>query len=200
MSSRVKMSLVALVVFFFILGLSVSELYTKVPLSANTLATSTQLIVPSEQTLLGLPIHLTIPRIHVDASLEYVGLTATGAVDVPTVPANPAWYSLGPRPGQTGSAVIVGHFGWKKGMPAVFDDLSTLRKGDKLYVKNEHGATTTFIVRELRSYSAHDSAVEVFSSSDGKAHLNLITCEGTWNKIEESYSKRLVVFADLEDR
>jgi len=36
------------------------------------------------------------------------------------------------------------------------------------------------------------------ASSDAKAHLNLITCEGVWDKVSKSYSKRLVVFTDRE--
>ena len=38
----------------------------------------------------------------------------------------------------------------------------------------------------------------VFISNDEKLHLNLITCEGIWSKAQQSYSKRLVVFADRE--
>ncbi|PIZ82226.1 MAG: class F sortase, partial [Parcubacteria group bacterium CG_4_10_14_0_2_um_filter_41_6] len=39
---------------------------------------------------------------------------------------------------------------------------------------------------------------EVFNSSDGKAHLNLITCTGVWNKEDNAFSERLVVFTDKE--
>jgi hypothetical protein len=53
-------------------------------------------------------------------------------------------------------------------------------------------------VRELRTYGPDEYASAVFRSSDGKAHLNLITCEGTWNSAQKSFSNRLVVFADKE--
>lgn len=144
-----------------------------------------------------LPIRLSIPRIHVDAAIEIVGITAGGAMDVPKSPDTVAWFGLGPKPGEVGSAVIAGHYGWKNGMPAVFDDLHMLRSGDKIYVKNREGIVTTFVVRELRSY-ADDAVVVtgVFDSADGKAHLNLITCGGIWNKELKSYSQRTIVFAD----
>jgi LPXTG-site transpeptidase (sortase) family protein len=151
-----------------------------------------------EQVRAGSPVRLTIPRIGVDAVLESVGLTAEGAVAVPKGPANAAWFDLGPRPGEVGSAVITGHFGWKDNLPAVFDDLSSLRAGDSLLVEDEKGVVTVFVVRELRTYGEYEDAPDVFSSSDGKAHLNLVTCEGIWNKSSKSYSKRLVVFADKE--
>lgn len=139
---------------------------------------------------------LEIPKIGVDAAIDYVGITSQGELGVPTGPANAGWYDLGPRPGEKGNAVIDGHFGYKNHIPAVFDNLHTLQKGDKLYVKDMKGITATFVVRELRTYGPADYAPAVFRSSDGKAHLNLITCEGTWNQAQKSFSNRLVVFAD----
>ncbi|MDO8594112.1 MAG: class F sortase [bacterium] len=145
-----------------------------------------------------LPVHLKIPAIGVDAALESVALTPEGEVGVPEDPAHAAWFNLGPRPGDIGNAIIDGHFGWKDGKPAVFDKLHTLKQGDKLFVEDEQGIVISFVVRELRPYAENQVSSDVFDSSDGKAHLVLITCEGVWNKIEKSYSGRLVVFADME--
>jgi len=145
-----------------------------------------------------LPVRLKIPGINIDAVLEHVGLTPLGAMDVPKNPADAAWFNLGPRPGVKGSAVISGHYGWKDGIPAVFDNLHKLREGDKIYVEDEKGAVTVFVVRESRKYDQNADASNVFGSSDGKAHLNLITCGGVWNKAQKSYSDRLVVFTDKE--
>lgn len=149
------------------------------------------------QADLGLPARLLIPKIKVNTALESVGLTPDGAMKVPKGLNNAAWYNLGPRPGDIGSAVIDGHYGvWKNGTRGVFNNLLKLRRGDKLYVKNKKGATATFVVRELRTLGDNDDATDVFFSSDGKAHLNLITCEGIWDKVLKSYPKRLVVFTD----
>ena len=142
------------------------------------------------------PKQILIPSIHVDATLESVGLTVRGNVDTPKGPASPAWYSLGPRPGAVGNAVIVGHYGWKNNIPAVFDHISRLQKGDRITVLDESGNKVVFAVQKLRTYGEHDTAYEVFLSSDGKSHLNLITCSGVWNKKSKSYSSRTVVFAD----
>jgi len=148
----------------------------------------------------GLPVRLKIPAIHVDANIERLGLTSDGAMDVTKGPDNVAWYKLGPRPGAIGNAVIAGHFGWSKGVPAVFDNISKLQPGDKLMVENEGGVTATFVVRELRKYNETADAGAVFNTSDGKAHLNLITCAGVWNKAIGRFPERLVVFADLSAR
>jgi len=144
----------------------------------------------------GLPGRLIIPAIGVDSIVEYVGLTSQGEMGVPKGPDVVAWYNRGPRPGEKGSSVVDGHFDWENGGPAVFSNLYKLHKGDKLYIKDEKGATISFVVRESRSYDPQADARGVFFSSDGEAHLNLITCEGAWNKIQKSYSNRLVVFTD----
>jgi LPXTG-site transpeptidase (sortase) family protein len=146
----------------------------------------------------GLPVRLKIPAINVDAAVEYVGLTSLGDLDVPKDPANTGWYSLGPRPGEIGSSVIDGHFGYRDNIPAVFDNLYKLLPGDKLYVEDKKGTAAIFVVRESRSYDPQADASDVFKSKDGLAHLNLITCEGTWNNAQKSFSNRLVVFADKE--
>ncbi len=145
-----------------------------------------------------LPARLKIPAINVDSVVEYVGLDSSGAMDVPESPDNVAWFKLGQRPGENGSAVIAGHYGWENGKAAAFDNLYKLRKGDKIYVEDEKGAIISFVVRESRRYKPEADASAVFESNDGKAHLNLITCEGDWNKDSKSYSERLVVFTDKE--
>lgn len=112
--------------------------------------------------------------------------------------AETAWYKLGPKPGEKGSAVIAGHYGWANGQGAVFNELHTLQPGDKVSVYDKNGPTLTFIVRETRNYRPDDDATEVFRSTGEKARLNLITCGGSWDYHRQTYSDRLVVFSDLE--
>lgn len=154
--------------------------------------------LPEEQANPGLPVRLKIPKINVDAGFEYVGLDPDGAMDVPKERSNAAWFELGQRPGENGSAVIAGHYGRENRRGSVFDDLHKLRKGDKLYVEDEKGEVITFVVSKSRRYDPKADASAVFSSNDGKSHLNLITCEGTWDESANQYSKRLVVFTEKE--
>lgn len=151
-----------------------------------------------EPVSFGLPVYIKIPSIKVDAPVEHVGLTSDGAMDVPKGPNEVAWFNLGSRPGESGSAVIAGHYGWKNNIPAVFDNLHKLRKGDKISTEDEKGVITAFVVREIQTYGKDEAAPDVFGSDDGKVHLNLITCAGVWNKAEKTRSERLVVFADKE--
>ncbi len=150
------------------------------------------------QGVLGLPTRIKIPTIGVDAHLEYVGLTSAGAIDAPKEPANAAWYDLGPRPGENGNAIIDGHYGWKNQIPAVFDSLHKVQIGDKIYIQDKNGNSITFLVKKIKIYGKNDDASSVFNSSDGKSHLNLITCGGIWDALSKSYSNRLVIFGDKE--
>lgn len=196
---RSKISLKRSLIVLGIAGIIFSSIiifFLTLDLSSPTSGQASQ--NPQQADLIRFPIRLRIPKINIDAAVEHVGLTSHGTMDVPKGPADVAWFDLGPRPGEDGNAVIAGHEGWKNGIPAVFDNLYKLQKGDELYVEDEKGAITTFVVREVRMYGENEDASVVFGSSDGKAHLNLITCEGIWNAAQKSYSNRLVVFTDKE--
>lgn len=158
----------------------------------------TDTAVPSmqEPAKIALPIRLKIPSINVDATIEQVGLTPKGAMDVPKDRNNVAWFDPGTHPGQKGSAVMAGHLDWTDGQKAVFENLDTLKKGDLVVVETDNGKSVSFKVRESHIYDREVDTTDIFSSSDG-SHLNLITCVGTWDKSQKSYTKRLVVFTDL---
>ncbi len=145
----------------------------------------------------GLPVRLRIPAINVNADIQHVGVDPTGEMGVPSNTIDVGWFDLGPRPGEKGSAVIAGHFNGEGGETGVFTDLYKLKEGDKLYVEDSNGTSVAFVVRESRIYDP-GYADEVFTLNDN-AHLNLITCDGMWDEVEKSYSKRLVVFADIAD-
>ena len=151
-----------------------------------------------ESIVYGLPVHINIPKINVSSSFEYVGFANDGTMGIPKSDLNVAWFELGVRPGEIGSAVIDGHLDKKNGKPAVFNKLSKLRKGDKIYVTDENNQIITFIVRESKKYDYKADSTNIFVSNDGISHLNLITCGGSWSKVSKIYSKRLIVFADKE--
>ena len=153
-------------------------------------------VIQKKKIKVELPIRLRIPIIKIDAVINYVGLTSDGTMDIAKDPDKVAWYEFGPRPGENGSAVIAGHYGWIGDKGSVFNDLHTLKKGDEVSVIDVKGNNIVFVVRESRKYDPNADATIVFKSNDGKAHLNLITCEGVWIESQKTYSDRLVVFTD----
>lgn len=201
---KTKLGSILFFVIFFIVPVSLGIILNSIledtaqknlPVVVNeNTSTFTELPKP----IIGLPLRLKIPQINGDFLVEGVGVTANGEMDVPKGPTTTAWFNLGPRPGEEGSAVISGHFGWKNGVAAAFDNLHNLKSGDKIYVESDMSTSTVFVVREVRLYDQHADDTNIFSSNDEKAHLNLITCEGIWNKDQKSYSNRLVVFTDKE--
>jgi sortase (surface protein transpeptidase) len=144
----------------------------------------------------GSPIRLKIPKIKVNAVVRPVGLAADGSMGVPKHPQDTAWYSLGAKPGEAGSAVIAGHVNWWYGATGVFAKLHILKPGDLITVQDAKGKDVSFVVRGSKEYSLDDDASEVFLGRDGKSHLNLVTCSGIWDRLTQKYTKRLVVFAD----
>ena len=144
----------------------------------------------------GLPVRLKISVIGLDSVVEYVGQSTDGAMGVPTNQDDVGWFQLGQRPGEVGTAVIDGHYGYKDGKPSAFDDLHKLRAGDEVIVEDDRGVTRTFVVRAIRRYDPKADAAGIFTSSDDAVHLNLITCEGVWDTAQNGYPQRLVVFTD----
>jgi sortase A len=140
--------------------------------------------------------HLLIPSIKVNAVVEQVGLTSSKAVEVPKGHGQVAWYKIGARPGNEGTAVIDGHFARKTSGWAVFNDLYKLRQGDIVSIKDSKGKVIRFVVQSRHIYDVDARPSEVYFSTSG-AHLNLVTCAGVWINALNGFDKRLVVFTDL---
>jgi len=142
------------------------------------------------------PVRLAIKSIAVDAKVNPTGLTVNGDMAIDSNPRELAWYELGPKPGEVGNAVIAGHYGWKDGVASVFNSLNSVKPGDVISTYDAAGLAVDFAVTSIRLYHPDDDATQVFVSTDTKAHLNIITCQGSWNNSQRTYSERLVVFTD----
>lgn len=149
--------------------------------------------------VVGLPSRLIIPKLEVNADIEHVGLDEEKRMDVPQDDMNVAWYKLGGKPGDMGSAVLAGHFDTQEGSPAVFYKLSELSKGDEIQIQDENGNTQTFEVTEVRTYKDENFPIPlVFTQEDAK-RLNLITCAGSFDESQKNYSDRTVAFSILRE-
>jgi LPXTG-site transpeptidase (sortase) family protein len=182
----------AFVLVFFSLLLYHGTFTQALTLAEGDPEAQAQIIEPSA----GTPERLLIPAISVDANIEPVALTTQGLLDVPQDPMNAGWYMLGTRPGEVGSAVIDGHVNWFNGATGVFKNLKKVKPGEVIMVQAVDGTITSFIIREVRVFRSSSDTTEIFNGADGQAHLNLITCNGVWDKRAGQYAERLVVFAD----
>jgi sortase A len=154
--------------------------------------------IPSQtKTYAGIPLTLDIPSIHVHAKIEDVGLDRNDLMDVPNNTNDVAWYKLGPKPGQSGNAVIDGHVDTQTGAPAVFAKLGKIKVGDMITVTETQTIMHTFKVMSIESLPTETFPTNRIFGDSTDAHLNLITCAGTWDTKTANYSKRLVVFSEL---
>lgn len=143
------------------------------------------------------PRRLRIPSLGIDTSVEAVGLSHDGALGVPSTPFVVAWYDLGPRPGDPGNAVIEGHLDHPGG-PGVFWYLDELKAGDKVLVQSANGAWKTFVVVNSVEYPWNHAPLDLIFGPNSSANLNLITCEGTFDRGAHNYDHRRVVYTRLQ--
>ena len=122
------------------------------------------------------PYRIRIPVLGIDTHIESVGLYK-GAMDVPGNIWDTAWLNSGPRPGESGNAVIDGHKDSVAGV-AVFWRLSELKAGDKIYVSDRYGWELTFEVNKVASYETAQAPLEQVFGATTDHNLNLITCDG----------------------
>ena len=116
-----------------------------------------------------LPVKIIIPSININTDIESVGMDKTGAMDEPKNTANVAWYNLGPRPGEIGSAVMAGHLDTKTGAPAVFWNISKLKIGDNITVVGKNGERIKYYVSDVKIYDLNTFPLEyVFARHNKK--------------------------------
>ncbi|WP_165990309.1 class F sortase [Streptomyces sp. YIM 98790] len=146
------------------------------------------------------PALLEIPSAGIRAEVVPRGLDAAGAVDPPPyeVPDVAGWYADGPVPGAAGTALLVGHVDTET-EPAVFHGLSTVRPGSEVTVTRQDGSTAEFTVERVDVVERQDfDPGLVYGSPDTEhAELRLITCGGSFDPVEDSYSANVVVSAYL---
>ena len=145
------------------------------------------------------PVRLEIARIGVSTGLQRLGKDHHGAVEVPSGPHQwdtAGWYAAGTRPGDPGSAVILGHVDSKRG-PAVFYRLRELRRGDLVEVALADGSSVRFAVERVEQYpKARFPTAEVYYPTL-TPELRLVTCGGTFDATAGHYRSNIIVFAAL---
>ena len=142
------------------------------------------------------PTGIRIRSIDVDATVRPMGLRPDQTVEVPENPDNVGWYSLGSRPGQAGSAVLLGHVDSIHG-PAVFAALRTLSPGALVDVGSSDGSTTRFEVTRSATYPNDRFPARKVYRTTGRPRITLVTCGGSYDASRGGYQANVVVYASL---
>jgi sortase (surface protein transpeptidase) len=141
-------------------------------------------------------VSLTNPAIGVSTRLVDLGVTTTGALQVPSSTAVAGWYTGSPRPGEPGGAVIAGHIDSVTG-PGVFYFLQRMKPGEKVYVRRADGTLAVFQVTLVRSYLKTSFPTSAVYGPTPDAQLRLITCGGTFDPATGHYLSNTIVYASL---
>jgi sortase (surface protein transpeptidase) len=142
------------------------------------------------------PTSVEISSIDVSARIKPMGLNPDRTVEVPDDPDVVGWYRLGSMPGQSGSAVLLGHVDSKLG-PAVFARLRQLAPGSEVRVLGSDGTSALFEVRTTSTYPNEDFPALKVYRSDGRPSIALVTCGGRYDATRGGYQANVVVYADL---
>ena len=190
--------------------------------SANQLLVQAPLVDPGMDLRAGpvdVPVELRIPSLRISAPVLGVGLTPKNIMDTPTGSANDPvwrkvfWYRGGGIPGDATTATIAGHVDDVLGRPAIFAHLKDLRRGDRIVVHDtQTNLDVEFVVTATVTYTLkqtldHTVLSRIYGSgpadgqgpqpsSDGFAHLTLMTCAGHWLNGLGTFDQRLAVYAE----
>lgn len=182
---------------FFLFQMVSRESYEAESVAAPEVSTATTTLPGMARAL---PTRLRIPSIHIDVPFEDppLGLNPNKTIEAPRQFTDVGWYQYGAAPGETGTAVVLGHVDTYQG-PAVFYSLGQLKEGDEVLVDRADGTTATFLVQELHRYSQDEFPSHLVYDPTPYPSLRLITCTGVYDHGTKRYDHNLVVFLKLKE-
>jgi hypothetical protein len=138
------------------------------------------------------PVEISIPALGIAAPVSAAG-QIDGALQIPP-PNEAGWYAGGPRPGEPGRAVIVGHLDTVDG-PAVFAALPQIRRGMRIEVDAGNGTQHSFETIGVASVAKTSFPAEAVYAPSRRPTLALITCSGRFDEATGHYENNLIILA-----
>lgn len=120
-----------------------------------------------------------------------------GALSVPASASGMGWWADGPRPGEPGAAVVVGHVDLN-GEPGIFSRLAEAAPDTAVTVRSG-GQVATYRVTSVRRYAKSAFPTDVVYAPTTGSVLRLVTCGGRFDRRTGHYDDNVVVQAVLED-
>lgn len=146
----------------------------------------------------GEPKKLIAESINLKIDVIPVGVAKDGYMETPASWNIAGWYEKSAYAGDLGNVVINAHYDDNYGRPAAFWELKNLKSDDTLTLIDSLGKYYNYKVTEVFYVGIDDpNRLDVIEDNKDKSILTLITCGGVWNSSERTYSKRLVVRAEL---
>lgn len=105
------------------------------------------------------------------------------------------WYQGGPTPGESGTAIAVGHRDTRTG-PAVFAALAQVKPGKVIEAGRADGRTAVYTVDRVKVFDKEGFPDREVYGPARRPELRVITCGGLF-KWRTGYTSNVVVFAHL---
>ena len=138
------------------------------------------------------PASISIPRAGVAAPVDSLGAGSKG-LQLPDL-GRAGWWNGGPRPGEDGRAVLVGHLDSRDG-PDVFAKVPSLAKGDAIVVRDQAGEYHRYaVVGVTRVEKAAFPTADVYGPAP-RPVLVLVTCGGPYDQALGHYRDNVLVYA-----
>jgi len=141
------------------------------------------------------PVRLRVPAVWVGTPPRRLGRARDGTVEVPTNVAVAGWFADGPRPGQAGPAVLLGHVDSASG-PGVFLRLPELAPGADVRVDRAVGGSIDFRVTAVQRVPKARFPTERVYGPTLEPSLRLVTCAGSFDRARRSYRDNVIVYAE----
>ncbi|MFF8728426.1 class F sortase [Streptomyces sp. NPDC015171] len=143
------------------------------------------------------PTSFRVPSLGIDAPVIPLRLDRERQLETPPVdrPRLVGWYQGGPTPGESGTAVAVGHRDTRTGS-AVFAGLAQVKPGKPIEVKRADGRTAVYSVDQVKVFDKAGFPDKEVYGPAGRPELRVITCGGLFSR-RTGYTSNVVVFAHL---
>ncbi|KUM83571.1 MULTISPECIES: class F sortase [Streptomyces] len=143
------------------------------------------------------PTTFRIPSLGIDAPVMGLGLSKGRELSTPPVdkPKLVGWYRGGPTPGESGTAIAVGHRDTKTG-PAVFAALAQVKPGKLIEAGRADGRIAVYTVDRVKVFDKSGFPDKEVYGPVRRPELRVITCGGLFTR-RTGYTSNVVVFAHL---
>lgn len=138
------------------------------------------------------PRRIAIPRVGIAAPIEPVAIRRGGILRVPAV-GRAGWFEGGPRPGEVGRTVIVGHLDTNQA-PALFARVPELGRGTLVAITDARGDVHRYRITGRRQVAKRRFPTSEVYGRAGEPVLVLITCGGEFVP-GRGYEDNVLVYA-----
>jgi hypothetical protein len=138
------------------------------------------------------PRSIALPKIGVDAPVDPVAVGRGGTLRVPAL-GRTGWFEGGPRPGEVGRTVILGHLDTDDG-PAVFERVADLKRGAPVAITDRRGEVHRYRVTGRRQVAKRRFPTGEVYGRAGEPVLVLVTCGGEFVP-GRGYEDNVLVYA-----